>query len=146
MSKLRSDATIENLNHRGWGYLPGLLGVEMLDIGQGTAKSRMALHTHHFAPNGFIHAASIIALADTTCGYATYAHLPDEAEAFTTIELKANYLGTVRQGSIACRASALHLGGTTQVWDATVTDEATGRTIAVFRCTQMVLRPKEGKK
>jgi uncharacterized protein (TIGR00369 family) len=97
----------------------------------------------HFAPNDFLHAASVVALADTTCGYATIAHLPKGALSFTTIELKSNFLGTVKEGTIACLATAQHLGRNTQVWDAVVTDEATGRRIALFRCTQLVLWAKD---
>lgn len=83
-----------------------------------------------------------MALADTTCGYATLAHLPEGAASFTTIELKSNHLGTVREGVILCAAHAQHLGRTTQVWDAVVTDAASGRSLALFRCTQMILWPK----
>lgn len=139
MSKLRPDVSIELLNERGQEYLPGYLGIEMLELSQGSMRSRMPVKQLHFAPNNFLHAASVVALADTTCGYATIAHLPEGAASFTTIELKSNHLGTVREGSIACVATAQHLGKTTQVWDAVVTDEATGKTIALFRCTQMVL-------
>ena len=94
------------------------------------------------APNGFLHAASVIALADTSCGYGCVAHLPQGANGFTTLELKANFLGTAREGAIACRATPVHLGRTTQVWDAEVTHEGTEAKIALFRCTQMVLWPK----
>ena len=90
-----------------------------------------------------MHAASIIALADTACGYATIAHLPDGADSFTTIELKTNFFSTVREGGIFCVATPQHLGRTTQVWDAVVTDEASGKKLALFRCTQMVLWPKK---
>lgn len=142
MSKLRPEITIEGLNHNGQEYLPGYLGIEMLEMGEGTLRSRMPVKRLHIAPNEFLHAASVVALADTTCGYATVAHLPEGAQSFTTIELKSNHLSTVREGSIACVATAQHLGRQTQVWDAVVTDEATGRKIALFRCTQMVLWPK----
>jgi 1,4-dihydroxy-2-naphthoyl-CoA hydrolase len=142
MSELRNDVTIELLNQRGSEYLPGYLGIEMLELKAHSLSSRMALKKLHFAPNDFLHAASIVALADTTCGYATIAHLPPGAQSFTTIELKSNHLGTVKQGGVACIASAQHLGRNTQVWDAVVTDEATGRKLALFRCTQMVLWPK----
>lgn len=94
------------------------------------------------APNGFLHAASVIALADTACGYGCIAHLPSGAERFTTVELKANFLGTALDGTIECVARPAHLGNSTQVWDAVVTRKADGRTIALFRCTQMVLWPK----
>jgi 1,4-dihydroxy-2-naphthoyl-CoA hydrolase len=141
MYKLRPDISIELLNERSGEYLPGYLGIELVELQPGTLTSRMPVKQLHFAPNGFLHAASIVALADTTCGYATMAHLPEGASSFTTVELKSNHLGTVKDGSIACVATAQHLGRTTQVWDATVTDEASGRKIALFRCTQMILWP-----
>jgi len=142
MSTLRSEITIDALNQRGGEYLPGYLGIEMIELAAGSMTSRMPVRKLHFAPNDFLHAASIVALADTTCGYATIAHLPEGAQSFTTIELKSNHLGTVREGSIFCRATAQHLGRNTQVWDAVVTDEASGKKIALFRCTQMILWPK----
>lgn len=142
MTTLRSDVSIDELNERGLEYLPGYLGIEILSLAPNTVSSRMPVKKLHFAPNDFLHAASVVALADTTCGYATIAHLPDGAQSFTTIELKSNHLGTVKEGSIACVATAQHLGRNTQVWDAVVTDEANGRKIALFRCTQMILWPK----
>ncbi|MCM0035031.1 MAG: PaaI family thioesterase [Burkholderiaceae bacterium] len=145
MSKLRPTVTVDELNLRSGENLPGLMGVEMLALSEGTLQSQMKLRKVHFAPNTYLHAASVIALADTTCGYATIAHLPEGALSFTTIELKSNHLGTVRgEGSIIrCTATAQHLGGNTQVWDAVVTDAATDKKIAIFRCTQMVLWPKK---
>ncbi|NML14694.1 PaaI family thioesterase [Azohydromonas caseinilytica] len=139
MSKLRPQITIDILNQRGQEYLPGYLGIEMLEISEGALRSRMPVKKLHIAPNEFLHAASVVALADTTCGYATIAHLPEGATSFTTIELKSNHLATVREGVISCVATAQHLGRNTQVWDAVVSDEATGKKIALFRCTQMVL-------
>ena len=143
MSLLRPDISIEVLNERGSEYLPGYLGIEIIELAPNTLTSRMPVKKLHVAPNDFLHAASIVALADTACGYATLAHLPEGAQSFTTIELKSNHLGTVRDGSIACVAMAQHLGRTTQVWDAVVTDEASGRKLALFRCTQMILWPKQ---
>ncbi len=145
MPKLRPTVTVNELNLRSGENLPGLMGVEMLALSEGTLQSQMTLRKVHFAPNTYLHAASVIALADTTCGYATIAHLPEGALSFTTIELKSNHLGTVRgEGAIIrCTATAQHLGGNTQVWDALVTDAATDKKIAIFRCTQMVLWPKK---
>ena len=136
--------TIEQLNARGQGYLPGMIGIEFLTVESGRLSSRLALRPELLAPNGYLHAAVIIALADTTCGYGTFTDLPEGAQNFTTIELKSNFLGTARQGSIACVATRVHGGRTTQVWDAQVTDEISGKTIALFRCTQLILysRPK----
>src|SRR5687767_14554556 len=123
----------------GNGYLPGLVGVEIVTVSPEAVESRMAVRREVMAPIGFLHAASVIALADTSCGYGCVATLPEGAKGFTTVELKANFLGTAREGAIACRATPAHLGRSTQVWDAVVTNEATGARIALFRCTQMVL-------
>jgi uncharacterized protein (TIGR00369 family) len=131
--------TIEQLNQRGQGHLPGLIGIEFLTMEPGRLTSRLTLRPELLAPNGYLHAAAIIALADTTCGYGTFTDLPDGAENFTTIELKSNFLGTAREGGIACAATRVHSGRTTQVWDAQVTDETSGKMIALFRCTQMIL-------
>ena len=90
------------------------------------------------------HHRSVVTLADTSSGYGCVANLPAGATGFTTIELKSNHLGTALDGTIECVASAVHLGKTTQVWDAVVTHKETGKTIALFRCTQLILYPKPG--
>jgi 1,4-dihydroxy-2-naphthoyl-CoA hydrolase len=131
--------TREHFNSFGAGHLPGVLGVEIVTVTREAVESRMAVRREVMAPNGYLHAASVIALADTSCGYGCIAALPEGAKGFTTIELKSNFLGTARDGFIACRATPVHLGRTTQVWDAVVTNEASGARIALFRCTQMVL-------
>jgi uncharacterized protein (TIGR00369 family) len=134
---------LEELNNRGNGTLPGLIGIEILEVTEGRLRSRLQLREELLAPNGYLHAATIIALADTSCGYGTFVGLPEDAEGFTTIELKSNFLGTKHEGIIECEAKLAHGGGTTQVWDATVTDEESGKTLALFRCTQMILYPRE---
>lgn len=134
--------THEYFNRFGSGYLPQLLGVEILAVSKEAVESRLAVRREVMAPNGFLHAATVVALADTSCGYGCVASLPQGASGFTTIELKSNFLGTARDGAILCRATPVHLGRTTQVWDAVVTAEASGAKIALFRCTQMVLWPK----
>jgi len=135
---------IDQLNTRGRGTLPGLIGIEFLTAEPGRLTSRLALRPELLAPNGYLHAATVIALADTTCGYGTLIDLPDGANNFTTIELKTNFLGTAREGTITCVARRVHSGRTTQVWDAEVTEEASRKTIALFRCTQLILYPKKG--
>ncbi len=135
--------TLEQLNARGKGYLPGLIGVEILSLQPGRVLSRLSVRPELLAPNGYLHAATVITLADTACGYGTLAELPHAAESFTTIELKTNFLGTARAGTIACIARRAHGGRTTQVWDAEVADEANEKTIALFRCTQLILYPRK---
>ena len=126
----------------GRALLPGSVGIEFDSVEAGLVLSRLQVERQHMAPNGFLHAASVIALADTSCGYGSQVSLPAGATGFTTIELKSNFMGTATVGDlITCRARMVHGGRTTQVWDAEVADE-TGRTLALFRCTQLVLYPK----
>ena len=139
---LRPGVTLEKMNARGGDRLPGLVGFRVTAIADGRLVAELDIRPELLAPNGYLHAATVIALADTACGYGCIAHLPAGAENFTTAELKCNFLGTARDGTIACVATPAHLGKTTQVWDATVTRQSDGRPIALFRCTQMVLYPR----
>jgi len=141
-SSFRSELTPEILNARGAGHLPGLVGLRVLSLTPEGLESRLEVRKELLAPNGFLHAASVIALADTSCGYACVANLPQGASGFTTLELKTNFFGTALEGAIFCRATPAHLGRTTQVWDAVVTIEGTEKRIALFRCTQVVLWPR----
>ncbi|MFB9993052.1 PaaI family thioesterase [Deinococcus oregonensis] len=130
--------TTEELNAQGEGMLPGLIGIRFMHAEAGLMRSELTLRRELLAPNGFLHAATVIALADTTCGYGTRLLLPETATGFTTIELKSNHLGTAREGTLTCEARSVHAGRTTQVWDAEVR-APNGKVMALFRCTQAVL-------
>lgn len=132
--------SVTQLHERQRGTLPDLLGFDLVSASTQAIITGLEIKRHHLAPNGYLHAASIIMLADTSCGYGCMINLPEGAHSFTTIELKSNFLGTAREGRLDCTATPIHLGRTTQVWDATVS--AAGKTIALFRCTQMVIWPK----
>ena len=137
-----ADDVVAELNALRPGSLPGLIGLEITEVLDDGLASRLDVRPELMAPNGFLHAAAVVALADTTCGFGTRLHLPEGATGFTTIELKTNFLGTLTEGALACRATVVHAGRTTQVWDADVTAEATGKRLALFRCTQAVLHPR----
>jgi uncharacterized protein (TIGR00369 family) len=129
---------IEAFKVLGAGRLPGLIGIEVDEIEPGRVRMHLALRDELLAPNGYLHAATVVALADSACGYGCIASLPDKAIGFTTIELKTNFLGTALDGTIACESELVHGGRTTQVWDATVTNDG-GKKLALFRCTQLLL-------
>jgi 1,4-dihydroxy-2-naphthoyl-CoA hydrolase len=139
---LRPNLSTETFARRGEGRLPELVGFRPVAIVENRVEAELVIRPELLAPNGYLHAATVIALADTACGYGCIAHLPPGAENFTTIELKANFLGTAREGRLTCVATPSHLGNTTQVWDAVVTDFGKGRAVALFRCTQLVLWPR----
>lgn len=137
--------TADDFIARGAHTLPGHLGIVVKQVGPAGVSAELPVTQALMAPNGFLHAGSIVTLADTCAGYGCIANLPEGASGFTTVELKSNHLGTARDGHIECSARPAHLGRTTQVWDAVVTHRESGKTLALFRCTQMVLYPrKEG--
>jgi 1,4-dihydroxy-2-naphthoyl-CoA hydrolase len=134
--------TPQQLTTFGADSLPGHLGIVVTASAPGDMRLELAVKPFHMAPNGFLHAGAIVTLADTACGYGCITNLPEGATGFTTVELKSNHLGTARDGTIECHAKVAHQGRTTQVWDAVVTSRESGKTIALFRCTQMILYPK----
>ena len=133
---------LPDFNAAGADHLPGHLGIKILEVGPSAYRAEMSVRAELMAPNGFLHAGSVVTLADTMAGYACIANLPEDALGFTTLELKSNFFSTARDGTVECSATPVHLGKSTQVWDATVKHRESGKTMALFRCTQMVLYPK----
>lgn len=141
--QLRADLDLGFFNQIGRGHFPEHVGVSITGVRQGSMQGSLPVTPQLMAPNGYLHAGSIVTLADTLAGYACVAHLPEGATGFTTVELKTNFVGATRDGTLHCEARAVHLGRTTQVWDATVwSSDGRDKTIALFRCTQLLLYPK----
>jgi 1,4-dihydroxy-2-naphthoyl-CoA hydrolase len=137
------DTVGEMLSQAGADKLPGHMGLELIEIGEGTTRMRCEIQPFHFAPNGYLHAGAVITLADTAAGYGCVGNLPEGATGFTTIELKANFTGTLLKGAMLAEAQMIHGGRTTQVWDVEVSEEGTARKLALFRATQMILYPRD---
>lgn len=135
-------AIADALRNASQTTLPGYMGLELIEIGEGTARMRCSIQPHHLAPNGYLHAGSVITLADTAAGFGCVGNFPDGASGFTTIELKTNFTGTLLEGAMLAEATMIHGGRRTQVWDVEVSDEEGGRRLAYFRATQMILYPK----
>jgi uncharacterized protein (TIGR00369 family) len=117
------------------------LGIQLVEVRPGYLVAQLEIAPHHLAANGYLHAGSVVTLADSACGFGCFASLPEGANNFTTIELKSNFLRTATAGNLRAEARLVHGGRRTQVWDATVYD-AKGRALALFRCTQMMLYPQ----
>ena len=142
MNNLTSHSA-DGFNQFSQGTLPAHLGIRVTRVQGSEVCAEMPIIPTLLAPNGYLHAGSVVTLADTTAGYGCIANLPSGASGFTTIELKSNHLATARDGVVCCTATLIHGGKTTQVWDAVVKNQATDQTLALFRCTQMILYPKK---
>ena len=122
--------------------VPGMLGCVYDSVEKDLVVGHIDVTENLIAGTGFLFAPAVIALADTCAAIGCGANTAED-ESFTTIELKSNFLSSARVGErVSCRCSPAHLGRQTHVWDAVVTNETTGRTMALFRCTQMVLRAR----
>ena len=140
--KIEIPETLDEWNARGEAYFPGHVGASFDKVEADEVIGRFIVRQSVLSWNGFLHAGAVVTLADTCCGYGTLKNLPDGASGFTTIDLTSNFVGTALEGPVVCSARPLHLGRATQVWEASVTAEATGKPMAHFRCTQMILRPR----
>jgi len=140
-----ADSTRDAFQELMTGTLPGWFGLELLRVEHGLVAARLEIAPQHLAPNGYLHAGTVVTLADSCCGMGCLASLPEDRGGFTTVELKTNFLRTAQAGSLGCRATLLHAGRTTQVWDATVKRDDDGQPLALFRCTQYLAAEPRGR-
>lgn len=129
--------TAEEINTKIQGRLAGTLGVELLSVSASEVVSRLVLKDELMNTMGSLHAAVLVAIADTSCGAGCIASLPD-GHSFTTLELKTSFVQSAREGAIRCVARMRHAGKTTQLWEATVSEEASGKPLAFFACTELI--------
>jgi 1,4-dihydroxy-2-naphthoyl-CoA hydrolase len=119
--------------------VPGQLGCVFDHVTPELVIGHIDVTPNLIAGTGFLFAPAVVALADTCAAIGCGRNIAD-TQSFTTLELKSNFLASARVGErVVCCCTPAHLGRQTHVWDATVRNETTGRTMALFRCTQMVL-------
>lgn len=120
-------------------HFPGHLGIIITKVDEWSLEGEMHIEKKLFAPNGYIHAGSIVTFADTIAGYSVISNLPEGGKMFTTLELKSNFLGSAKEGMLVAKSFLEHAGRTTQVWRVEVNHKDTGKKLAVFSCTQLIL-------
>jgi uncharacterized protein (TIGR00369 family) len=119
-----------------------LLGIDVAGEGEETT-ARLTVRHELIAGTGYLWAPVVITVADALCAFGVSRRWPDGAASFTTVEAKVNFLGSAREDEVVVgHATPLHLGSTTQVWDAAVRNETTGRPMAAYRCTQLIMYPR----
>ncbi len=142
MPSSTNHTSVDDLNRANEGKLPAHLGLRITEVADGKVVGRFAVRPDLVAHTGYLLAGSLLSVADILCAYGVSTAWPDGANGFTTVEVKCNFLGTLLEGEVECVAELLHGGRTTQVWDATLSDPATGKRLALFRCTQIILYPR----
>ena len=82
----------QQLNEFGSRYLPGYLGIVITQISGPEIRSELAIRQSHMAPNGYLHAGTVVTLADTSAGYGCTANLPAGAVGFSIRGIGRNEL------------------------------------------------------
>src|SRR5262245_34047136 len=122
--------------------VPGMLGIVCDFAGSDRVLAHVDVTDRLIAGTGFLFAPVVIALADGCAAIGCGANIPEGAS-FTTVELKTNFMSSARVGErVVCTCTPAHLGRQTHVWDSVVENETTGKTMALFRCTQLILAPR----
>ena len=142
MPQLTNRTSIDDLNRASAGKLPGWLGLEVTSVEAGKLAGRLPVRQDLVAHTGYLLAGALLSCLDILCAYGVSSAWPEGASGFTTVEVKSNFVGTTLEGAVLFEAELLHGGRMTQVWDARARDEASGKLMAVFRCTQIILYPR----
>jgi uncharacterized protein (TIGR00369 family) len=115
-----------------------LLGLRLVSVADGEVVFELDVRPEHANPMGTIQGGVICALADAAMGLA-YATRLEDAESFTTLELKTNYLRQVRDGTLVATGRVVHAGRTVGLTSCDVVD-GEGRKVAYATSTCMTLR------
>jgi uncharacterized protein (TIGR00369 family) len=139
MPKTTNHTSVDDLNRANVGKLPEHLGLKIIEVADGKVAGRFEVRPDLVAHTGYLLAGVVLGIADLLCAYGVSTARPEGSIGFTTAEAKCNFMGTIVSGAGIVTAELLHSGRTTQIWDAKFTDEKTGKLLAVFRCTQIIL-------
>jgi uncharacterized protein (TIGR00369 family) len=139
MPSTSNHTSVAQLNQANIGKLPEHLGLVITDVAAGRVAGRFAVRPDLVSHTGYLLAGVGLTLADLLCAYGVSTVWPDGAKSFTTVEVKCNFIGTALAGDVEIVATLVHGGRTTQLWDAELTSLASGRRMALFRATQILL-------
>lgn len=105
------------------GTLMETLEIEYVDVGENFLIAKMPVNSRVHQPDGVLHGGATVALAESVGSAATYIFLDRNKYEVRGIEIAANHIKGIREGFVYAKASLLHKGRTTQLWEIKVTNE-----------------------
>ncbi|MBT8280333.1 MAG: hotdog fold thioesterase [Muriicola sp.] len=117
------------------------LEIEYVDVGENFLIARMPVSPKVHQPDGVLHGGATVALAESVGAAASYVFLDGQSFFVRGIEIAANHIRSVKEGWVYAKASILHKGRTTQLWEIRITDEE-GRLISQCKLTTIALPKK----
>ena len=132
---------LEMANNASKNTLMETLNIEICDVGIDFIVAKMPVNTSVYQPAGILHGGATVALAESVGGFA--AHLFIDAQKYNVkgIEISANHLKSVSSGFVYARATFVHKGKTTQLFDIKITDEE-NNLVSVCKLTTIALPKK----
>ncbi len=137
------ETTVEELNRLRENTLAERIGIEITEIGDDFLKGRMPVDSRTLQPYGIMHGGASAALAETLGSIAGSLVLDQEKEYCVGMELNANHIRSVRSGYVSGKATPIHIGRTTQVWEIRIETEQ-GKLVCISRLTLAVV-PRKGR-
>lgn len=115
------------------------LGIEITEVGEQTISGRMPVDRRTHQPMGLLHGGASVALAETLGSIGAALQVDLREKACVGLEINANHIKGVKSGYVVGKATALHVGRTTQVWEIRITHEETGALVCISRITMAVI-------
>ncbi|MCB0465302.1 MAG: hotdog fold thioesterase [Aequorivita sp.] len=114
------------------------LEIEFTEVGDDFIVARMPVTPKVHQPDGVLHGGATVALAESVGSAGAYFFLNSDEIVIRGIEIAANHVKSVRDGYVYARATIIHKGRTTQLWQIKITNEE-GALISLVKLTTLTL-------
>ncbi|KAA6450467.1 hotdog fold thioesterase [Bacillus swezeyi] len=113
------------------------LGIELTECSKERCVAVMPVDERTRQPFGYLHGGASVALAETAASIGAYQHIDPKQQACFGLEINANHIRPVKEGTVRAVATPFHVGKTTMVFNIEIRDEQ-DRLICISRCTMAV--------
>lgn len=133
--------TIDALQKLTLNNLAAHLGIEFIEVGTDYVRARMPVDERTRQPYGILHGGASVALAETLGSIGASCCIDLSRQHCVGLEINANHVRGAREGYVYGKATPLHLGKSTQIWEIRITDEA-DKLVCISRITLAILDKK----
>ena len=132
---------LKKINSANKNTLMETLEMSFIDIGENFLTATMPVNSRVFQPDGVLHGGATVALAESVGSAASYLSVDREKQMVRGIVISANHLKSVTEGFIYAKATPVHKGRTTQLWEIKITDDK-NNLISHCKLSTMILNKK----
>ena len=118
------------------------LNIEFTDIGDDFVTAKMPVTSKVHQPDGVLHGGASVALAESIGSMASHIFLDADDFYIRGIEISANHIKSISEGDVYAKATFIHKGRTTQLWNIRITD-VEDNLISLVKLTTIALPKKK---